>query len=245
MIKVLVNGARGKMGQEVARTVERENELALVGQADMDDKLEDAIWFTNPDVVVDFTHHSVVKNNAIRILNSKCHAVIGTTGLSDADLAEINDLAQTQQRGVLVCPNFAIGAVLMMRCAAEIAKYMPSVEIIELHHDRKGDAPSGTALKTIDMIHRSNPYVNGNGTNTLETELIPGARGGRRHNIPVHSVRLPGFVAHQEVIFGGVGQTLSIRHDSISRESFMPGVIIGIRKVVHITGLVYGLETIL
>ena len=245
MLKVLVNGAHGKMGQEVVRAIEQETDMTLVGQSDRDDKIEDAIWFSHPDVVVDFTHHTVVKSNAIRILNSKCHAVVGTTGLSESDLAELDELAKGHNVGVLVCPNFAIGGVLMMKYAAEISKYMPSVEIIEMHHDKKGDAPSGTALKTADMIYRANPYINSTFQSHLETEIVKGARGGKKYNIPIHSVRLQGYVAHQEVLFGGLGQTLSLRHDSISRESFMPGVILGVRKVSSLHGLVYGLENIL
>jgi len=245
MIKVLVNGSRGKMGQTVINAVEMEDDLKLVGQSDIDDKIEDAIWFTHPEVVVDFTHPSHVKSNILRILNSACHAVVGTTGLTSDDLNEIDILAREKGKGVIVCPNFAIGAVLMMKAAAEISKYMPAVEIIEFHHDKKADAPSGTSIKTAEMILKSNPYINNASNRVQEIELIPGARGGVKDRIHIHSVRLPGYVAHEEVIFGGLGQTLTIRHDSISRESFMPGVIMSIRKVVDTIGLIYGLEHIL
>lgn len=245
MIKVLVNGSRGQMGQAVVKAVESEEDLKLVGQADVDDKLEDAIWYTHPDVVVDFTHPSCAKSNAIRILNSACHVVVGTTGLTQDDLAEIDGLARQKGKGAIVCPNYAIGAVLMMKAAAEISKYMPCVEIIELHHDRKADSPSGTSIKTAEMILKSNPYINNAMNRVQETETIPGARGGNKERIHIHSVRLPGFVAHQEVIFGGLGQTLTLRHDTISRESFMPGVILSVRKVVDTCGLTYGLENLL
>jgi 4-hydroxy-tetrahydrodipicolinate reductase len=246
MINVLVNGARGKMGQAVIAAVEAEEDLKLVGSADLDDKLEDVIWFTHPDVVVDFTHPSCVKNNIMRILNSECHVVVGTTGLSAEDLAEINDLARAKNKAAIICPNFAIGAVLMMKAAAEISKYMPAVEIIELHHDKKADAPSGTSLKTAEMILRSNPYINNPSHKIEETEFLAGARGGVKERIHIHSVRLPGYVAHQEVIFGGLGQTLTLRHDTISRESFMPGVVLAVRKAVDLSGgLVYGLEHLL
>ncbi|MFA5879271.1 MAG: 4-hydroxy-tetrahydrodipicolinate reductase [Candidatus Margulisiibacteriota bacterium] len=245
MVKILVNGAYGKMGQEVVKAIEKEEDLKLVGQADIDDKLEDAIWFTHPDVVVDFTSPLEVKNNVIRILNSKCNAIVGTTGLSSDDLEALNNLALENNLGLIICPNFAIGAVLMMKYAAEIAKYMPTCEIIEYHHENKLDAPSGTSLKTVEMITKNNPSINSNMHNKAETELLPGVRGGLKDRIPIHSVRLPGFIAHQEVIFGGKGQTLSLRHDTTSRESFMPGVILCIRKVTQIKGLVYGLENLL
>lgn len=245
MIKVLVNGALGKMGQQVVSSMKGEQGLTLVGQSDKDDKIEDKIWFSNPDVVVDFTHPSCVKDNVSRILKSECNAVVGTTGLTEEDLKDLSALAEKKNLGLIICPNFAIGAVLMMKCASEIAKYMSTVEIIELHHDKKADAPSGTALKTADMIYNQNHSINSGFKSTKTTEILPGARGGVRHSISIHSIRLPGLVAHQEVIFGGLGQTVTIRHDSISRESFMPGVMMCIRKVVSIKGLVFGLENLL
>jgi len=170
---------------------------------------------------------------------------VGTTGLSPDDLSELNTLALENNLGLIVCPNFAIGAVLMMKCAAEVAKYMPTCEIIEYHHENKLDAPSGTSLKTVEMIVKNNPSINSANHNKTETELVPGARGGLKDRIPIHSVRLPGFIAHQEVIFGGRGQTLTIRHDTTSRESFMPGVLLSIRKADQVKGLVYGLENLL
>jgi 4-hydroxy-tetrahydrodipicolinate reductase len=245
MIKILVNGARGKVGVEIVKAVQKETDLKLVGEADVDDKLKDKIWFEKPDVVVDFTHPNVVKENVKTILEAGCHAVVGTTGLREEDLAELGMLAKEKNKGLIVCPNFAIGAVLMMKYAAEIGKYMPTVEIIELHHDKKVDSPSGTAIKTAEMIQSNNKYINHTLNNREEKELYEGARGAKVKGIPIHSVRLPGYVAHQEVIFGGLGQTLTLRHDTISRESFMPGVIIAVRKVVGIKGLVYGLENLL
>jgi 4-hydroxy-tetrahydrodipicolinate reductase len=156
--------------------------------------------------------------NVKTILENGCHAVVGTTGLTAKDLEEIKKLCAKNEVNCVVAPNFAIGAVLMMKFATEAAKYLPQAEIIELHHDKKLDAPSGTALKTAEMMGKK---------------------------IPIHSVRLPGLVAHQEVIFGGVGQTLTIRHDTINRESFMPGVLLAIHKVKKLKGLVYGLEQLL
>jgi len=225
-IKVLVNGSRGKMGSETVKAILKEADMELVGQADLGDNLAKSIKTTKTEVVVDFTNPSSVMENVRTILNSKAHAVVGTTGLTSDNLAEIKKLCEKNKVNCVVAPNFAIGAVLMMKFAKEAAHYMPQVEIIELHHDKKVDAPSGTALKTAEMI-------------MAERE------GVKMQKVPIHSVRLQGLVAHQEVIFGGLGQTLTVRHDSISRESFMPGVVLAVRKVKALKGLVYGLENLL
>jgi len=223
-IKVIVNGAKGKMGKETSKAVLKEADLELVAQLDLGDNLAEAIKKQSADVVVDFTHPDSAMSNASIILNNGAHAVIGTTGLTDENLEELHALCKKNKVNCLVAPNFAIGAVLMMQFAKEAAKHMGHSEIIELHHDKKVDKPSGTAIKTVKLMKESL---------------------GDNAEIPVHSVRLPGLVAHQEVIFGGVGQTLRIRHDSISRTSFMPGVIMAIRKVRGLKGFVYGLENIL
>jgi 4-hydroxy-tetrahydrodipicolinate reductase len=217
-IKVLVNGARGKMGSETVKAVLKETDLELVGQADLGNNLAEMIKELKPEVIVDFTTPTTALKNTKMILENGCHAVIGTTGLTQDDLGEISKLCAKYKVNCVVAPNFAVGAVLMMKFAKEASHYMPQVEIIELHHDKKLDAPSGTALKTAEMIGKK---------------------------VPIHSVRLPGLVAHQEVIFGGVGQTLTIRHDTINRESFMPGVLMAVRKVKKVKGLVYGLENLL
>ncbi len=243
MIKVLINGASGKMGMEAVKAVGREPDLALVGAAGRKDRLDQLIQTVKPDVVVDLTHPSVVVENTRTILENGAHAVIGTTGLTPRDLDTLGKLAHSKSVGLLVCPNFAIGAVLMMKFAAEASKYMPKVEIIEYHHDQKADAPSGTAIKTAEWISVANPQVN---AQLLDEVLsVAGVRGGVVGLVPIHSVRLPGFVASQEVILGALGQTLKIRHDTINRDSFMPGVILSIRKVIALRGLVYGLEHIL
>jgi len=218
MIKVIVNGAKGKMGQEVVKAIQKEADLALVGQTDLGDDLAKAIKATQAEVVVDFTHPRSVMENVRTILENGAHGVIGTTGLTKENLEEIKKLCEKNKVSCLVAPNFAIGAVLMMQFAKEAIKYFPQAEIIEMHHESKADKPSGTALKTMEAMGKE---------------------------VPIHSVRLPGLVAHQEVIFGGLGQTLTIRHDSLSRESFMPGVMLAIRKVKTLNGLVYGLEKIL
>jgi len=218
MTKVIVNGAKGKMGMEAVKAIQKEGDLELVGQTDLGDNLAQTIKKTGAEVVVDFTLPISAMENIRSILNSGAHGVIGTTGISENDLKEIKVLCEKNKVNCLVAPNFAVGAVLMMRFAKEAIKYMPNAEIIEFHHETKLDKPSGTAVKTAHLMGK---------------------------DVPIHSVRLPGLVAHQEVIFGGLGQTLTIRHDSLSRESFMPGVIMAVRKVKELKGLVYGLENLL
>ncbi|MFC1770258.1 4-hydroxy-tetrahydrodipicolinate reductase [Candidatus Margulisiibacteriota bacterium] len=243
MIKVLVNGAHGRMGTHSVNAINDDQDLLLVAQTDIHDDLTQVIKKKKPDVVLDFTQPASVKENTKKILAENCRAVIGTTGLKDSDLTEIKKIAYTNKIGILVVPNFAIGAVLMMKFATIAAKYMPRVEIIEKHHDKKIDAPSGTAIKTADLINEANPNINKQ--KLEEKELISKVRGGLKNKIPIHSVRLPGFVAAQEVIFGGLSQVLTIKHDTLDRESFMPGVVLAIKKVMDINRLVYGLENIL
>lgn len=203
MINVAVSGAAGRMGQTVCDAVEGAEDMALVGRADplLDAALADVLG--DADVVVDFSTPDSALGNARLCVEAGVHCVMGTTG------ADFSSLEGVGTANLLVAPNFAIGAVLMMELAQRVAEHMPECEIIELHHDRKLDAPSGTAARTAELVR---------------------AAGGNVHE-PIHSVRLPGLVAHQEVIFGGPGQTLSIRHDSVDRASFMPGVLLAIRKV--------------
>lgn len=242
-IKVLVNGAKGKMGSETVKAISNATDLDLVGQLDLGDDLAKGIKATEAEVVVDFTHPSAAMKNVKTILENKAHAIVGTTGLSEGNLAEIKKLCGRNKVNCIVAPNFAIGAVLMMKFAREASHYMPEVEIIELHHDQKADAPSGTAIKTAQLILEDRKNVKRKGPKTIEK--IKNARGGEMKGIHIHSVRLQGFVAHQEVIFGGLGQTLRIKHDTINRESFMPGVVMAVRKVRKVKGLVYGLENLL
>jgi len=218
MIRVAVSGAAGKMGEEVCRAVEGADDMELTGRADprLDTSLAEVL--PDADVVVDFTRPDTALENARQCLEASVHCVMGTTG------ADFDQLAGVGSANLFVAPNFAIGAVLMMEAAKLAAPHMPEVEIVELHHDRKLDAPSGTAARTASLIREA---------------------GGNVHE-PIHSVRLPGLVAHQEVIFGGLGQTLSIRHDSISRESFMPGVLLAVRRVGSLQkSPAYGLEQFL
>jgi 4-hydroxy-tetrahydrodipicolinate reductase len=262
-IKVAVNGALGNMGKTVIRAVAAEPELELVAAIDINGDgsdigpiagigqlhihvtkdLTDTLREVNPDVIIDFTSPFTVMQNIEIALMHHVRPVVGTTGITKEDLEKIKSWSKTYKTSALIAPNFAIGAVLMMLFAAQAAKYMPEVEIIEFHHDKKIDSPSGTAIKTAEMIlkARSHQVIR----SIDELEKVPGARGGNMEGIHLHSVRLPGYVAHQEVIFGGIGQTLTIRHDSIDRTSFMPGVILSTKEVMKHDGVIYGLENIL
>ncbi len=259
MIDVLVTGAAGKMGREVVKALATADGMRVVAAVDpgyagksIDDgalgeiecvgELSAAIADTHPHVMVDFTHPDAVETNVRTALAAGVDCVVGTTGLSPERLAA---LAADAPAGtcLFVAPNFAIGAVLMMRFAAEAARYLPHVEIIELHHDLKADAPSGTAMRTAALVAAARAEAPG--TPGRETEIAQGARGALVADVTVHSVRLPGLVAHQEVLFGGQGQTLSIRHDSIDRTSFMPGVVLAVRGVGDRSGLVVGLEALM
>ena len=212
-------------------------------QTDLGDDLIARIKASQAQAVVDFTTAAVAFENTRKILEAGVHPVVGTSGLLAEQVAELQQLAEDKGIGGLIAPNFAIGAVLLMKYAQDAAKYLPDVEVIELHHNRKADAPSGTAVKTAQLIAEARKEI----PKALveEKELFEGARGSEVHGVRVHSLRLPGLVAHQEVIFGGTGETLTIRHDSIHRESFMPGVCLACRKVIGTQQLFYGLEHLL
>lgn len=263
MIRVMVSGAYGKMGREVLKAVHKDVQLSVVGAVDIKsefddvgeligvgkigvnvgDDLQTVITETKPQVMVDFTApEAVMPNIRTAIKNGVC-PVIGTTGLSPNDVNEVRELCTRYHVNAIIAPNFSVGAVLMMQLSVEAAKFFPHVEIIELHHDQKLDAPSGTAIRTAELIAEKRGQMKQGHPN--EVEKLTGARGGEYEGIRLHSVRLPGYVAHQEVIFGGLGQTVTIRHDSISRESFMPGVVLACKRVLTVDGLVYGLENIL
>ncbi|HIU64483.1 MAG TPA: 4-hydroxy-tetrahydrodipicolinate reductase [Candidatus Avacidaminococcus intestinavium] len=258
MLRVLVNGALGRMGCEVVKTVLNAEDMELVGAVDctpelchiagkqitVTDNLASALEKTKPDIVVDFTRPNVVMANLRIILQHKVNAVVGTTGFTPEDLAELDLLAQENQTGILIAPNFALGAILMMKMACEAAKYFPQVEIIELHHDQKLDAPSGTAVLTAQKLAevRGSNIQQGHPN---EVERLAGARGANFEGMRIHSVRLPGFVASQEIIFGSSGETLKIRNDSINRECYMPGVMLGCHKIIGVKGLIYGLDKLL
>lgn len=262
-IRVAVAGAAGRMGRAAVRAIARQSDLVLVaaigrtnglgrdagevaGAGPLDvsvtPNFPDALG-TGPEVLVDFSPGAAAVEHARAAVPAGVSPVIGGTGMTAQQITELTALCEMHGVGAVIAPNFALGAVLMMEFARQAARYFPHAEIIELHHDRKRDAPSGTAVKTASLIAAARgaapvPAVN-------EEELVAGARGGRAEGIPVHSVRLPGLVAHQEVIFGGPGQTLTVRHDSINEESFMPGMLMAVRRVRALPGLVYGLEKLL
>ena len=241
MIKVAVLGSRGRMGSEVVKAVNEAKDLELVAELDLGDSL-DTLVSAGAQVVVDFTTPDSVMANLEFVISKNIHAVIGTTGFDDARIAKIKSLLSTSKSGVLIAPNFAIGAVLMMEFATKAAKYFESAEIIELHHPNKVDAPSGTAARTAELMSAARKEAGLSAGPDATTTSLDGARGATVGQIPVHSVRLRGLVAHQEVLLGGIGETLTIRHDSIDRVGFMPGVLLGVRQVVNHPGLTFGLE---
>ena len=262
MIRVGVIGACGRMGLMVCKTVAETDDLALVAAVDrsrvgqgigqmighpevdapVSDEL-DRLLQAEVDVAIDFTHPEVVMDDVRWCISHAVHLVVGTTGITETDLREIAELLSDEghESNVIVAPNFALGAVLMQRFAAQAARYFPAVEIIELHHDQKVDAPSGTAIATVRRIQEDR----GEAWHGPPAESLEGVRGGDVDGVRIHSIRLPGLVAHQEVIFGGQGQTLTIRHDSTDRSSFMPGVLMAARAAMTRKGLTVGLEPLL
>ena len=245
MIKVAVLGARGRMGSEVVKAVTDATDCELVAALDQGDSL-DALVTSGAQVVVDFTTPDVVMGNLEFLVKNNIHAVVGTTGFSNDRIEQINIwLAGNPKAGILIAPNFAIGAVLMMEFAEKAAKYFESAEIIELHHPNKVDAPSGTAARTAALIADARKQANLSAMPDATTTSLDGARGALVGDVPVHSVRLRGLIAHQEVLFGGLGETLTIRHDSLDRAGFMPGVLLGVRQISSHPGLTVGLEKLM
>ena len=241
-IRVAVLGAKGRMGAEACKAISESKDLELVAQIDLGDSL-DLLVTSATQVVVDFTHPDAVMKNLEFAITHGINVVVGTTGFDEAKLAQIKSwLANQPKVGALIAPNFGLGAVLMMQFAAKASKYFDSVEIIELHHPNKADAPSGTATRTAEMITEARRSVKKEAMPDATTSALDGARGAVVGEVPVHSVRLRGLVAHQEVILGDLGETLTIRHDSIDRTGFMPGVLLGIRNVISHPGLTFGLE---
>lgn len=265
-VRVAVVGACGRMGREVVKGILNRPDFQLVAAVDVREVGKDigeiigsqpigvpvssdlvaALKESNAQVAVDFTHPSVVFENVRKTIECGVAPVVGTTGWTQEKVKAIDRLAKRKEVPAIIAPNFAIGAVLMMKFAMEAAKYFDKVEIIELHHDGKADAPSGTALRTAELILRSRgkPFPEPKVKNP--EVFLEGALGGEMNGIRIHSVRLPGLVAHQEVIFGTTGQVLTIRHDSLSRESFIPGVLLAVEKVLSLpSGVVFGLENLL
>lgn len=254
-IKIAVGGPRGKMGSEAVKMIAAEAQFELVAVVDKKDDMNgeckvpvfyDAISCfeqIDVDVYVDLTVPHIGYNYTKAALEHKIHAVVGTSGFTDEEIATLSELANKNKVGCVIAPNFAVGAVLMMMFSKMAAKYFPDVEVIEKHHDNKVDAPSGTAVKTVDIIQEERASKQQG--HPEEVEMIPGARGANIDGIRVHSVRLPGLVAHQEVIFGSKSQLLTIKHDSFHRESFMDGLKLAIEETVKLEKLVYGLEHVM
>jgi 4-hydroxy-tetrahydrodipicolinate reductase len=242
MVRVLVNGAKGKMGSESVRAITQHPALTLVGETNRGDDLTSVIQEARAEVVVDFTAASSGFENTKKILLSGCRPVIGTSGFQAEQVSQLRSLAEERGLGGLIAPNFALGAVLMMKFAQQAAAYLPNIEIVELHHDRKEESPSGTALRTAELIDEGRRVAV---TLPVDKPIIPGARGAHLHDVAIHSIRLPGLVAHQQVLCGGEGESLTIRHDSLNRTSFMAGVCLACEKAPGLNTLVYGLEHLL
>ena len=241
-IKVAVLGAKGRMGAETVKAISAAPDLSLVAQIDLGDSIEQ-ITSNGAQVVIDFTHPESVMKNLEFAINNGIHVVVGTTGFDDRRLSEVKKwLASNPKVGAVIAPNFGLGAVLMMQFAAKAAKYFESVEIVELHHPEKADAPSGTASRTAELITEARKNSQRPAMPDKTSSGLDGARGAKVGDVPVHSVRLRGLVAHQEVLLGDQGETLSIRHDSIDRSGFMPGVLLAVREVIKRPGLTFGLE---
>lgn len=248
MIKVAVCGSNGRMGQEVVKMVKETPDLQLIATVDIDNAdyktIDEACKNSEIDVLVDFTNPDSVYKNAMACLNNGVRPVIGTTGLSDEQIEELKKVTSEKGIGCFIAPNFSTGAVLMMEFAKKASRYFDNAEIIELHHNQKKDAPSGTAVKTAKMMsEEKDSFTNGN---CPEKELIDGSRGGNSYsNIHIHSVRMPGYMASQEVLFGSDGQILTIRHDSSNRACYMPGVRMAVEYIAKHDEFVWGLENIL
>ena len=241
-IKVGVLGAKGRMGATTVAAINESSDLELVAALDIGDEINQLVA-SGAQVVVDFTHPDSVMKNLDFAINHGISVVVGTTGFNSEKLATVVGwLDANPGVGALIAPNFGLGAVLMMQFAAQASKYFESVEIIELHHPNKADAPSGTASRTAELITEARNSVNKGAMPDATSSGLAGARGAKVGDVPIHSVRLRGLVAHQEVVLGDTGETLTIRHDSIDRTGFVPGVLLGIRKVVATPGLTFGLE---
>lgn len=248
MINIAVCGSNGKMGQEVVKAINAAEDMTLVAQIDIFNgqfaTIKDAKESVKIDVLIDFTQPASIYENALYCLNNGIKVVIGTTGLTDSQIAELKKLSENNNTACLIAPNFSTGAVLLMKFAQMASKYFDNAEIIELHHNQKKDAPSGTAVKTALMMAEANEdFTTGN---CPEKETIEGSRGGVSYNnIHIHSVRMPGYIASQEVLFGSNGQILTIRHDSMNRECYMGGILLATRYVNKHSEFIYGLENIM
>ncbi|MEV8312087.1 4-hydroxy-tetrahydrodipicolinate reductase [Streptomyces flavidovirens] len=244
-LRVAVLGAKGRIGSEAVRAIEAADDMELVAALSRGDKLE-ALVEADAQVVVELTTPASVMGNLDFCVRHGIHAVVGTTGWTDERLAQLRSwLATFPETGVLIAPNFSIGAVLTMKFAQQAAPYFESVEVVELHHPNKADAPSGTATRTAQLIAAARAEAGSAPQPDATTTALDGARGADVDGVPVHAIRLRGLLAHQEVLLGGEGETLTIRHDSLHHSSFMPGILLGARRVVTTPGLTFGLENFL
>lgn len=241
-IKVLVNGAAGRMGQTTVKFIREDKTLDLVGETHGKDDLKKSIISSKADIVIDFTNASVVYENTKNIILAGAHPVIGTSGLVSEQITELQKLCAEKNLGGIIAPNFCIAALLMMRFAEQAAHYFPECEIIETHHDKKLDAPSATAIKSAELIssaRKTQPSLK------KVHETLDGARGAVKNQVPIHALRLPGFLAKQDILFGHLGGNLTITHETIDRNAYMPGVLLACKKVMSLKKLVYGLESFL
>ena len=245
-IRVIVNGAQGRMGKQAVAAINDTSDLTLVAAIGRQDDLAATIKREQAEVVVDLTQPYCVYENCKTIIEHRCSPVVGTSGLTEEQITDLTARCSEVQLGGVIAPNFSLGAVLMMQCAKLIGRYLADVEIIEAHHPQKLDAPSGTAVKTAQMISRENPEINSrvNAVTVAKTDTSP-ARGENHFGIPVHSMRLPGIVAAQTVYFGGQGETLTLQHQSLDRASFMPGLLLACQQAPKLDRLHYGLEHLL
>jgi len=243
-IRVHVHGAKGKMGSAASAAIEAAEDLSLCGQSGRTDDFKRALERSRPEVVVEFTVPDAAESNLRTILNYGAHAVSGTTGVSSSVASELGALADSCGLGCLLAPNFCLGVILMQRFSKTAARWFDDVEIVEMHHEHKLDAPSGTSLHTARLIAQAagRPLNRGR---PREHQPLAGARGARCGDISIHSLRLPGLIAHQEVLFGATGQRLSIRHDCVDRLAFMPGILLAIRRIADFRGLVDSLDHLL
>jgi len=240
--RVIVNGAQGKMGRLACETINNHPAFQLVAELGRGDNLQQSIIDTQAQIVVELTRADCVYENSLIIINNKAHPVIGASGLLPPQVEHLQTLSAEKKWGGIIVPNFSIGAILMMHFAAIAARFLPEVEIVEAHHQQKLDAPSGTAMKTAEMIDAARRDKK----NALPLKaLIAGARGAHHCNVNIHSLRLPGILAQQQVIFGSLGETLTLTHNSIDRSSFMPGLLLACEQVQHLDKLYYGLEYLL
>lgn len=240
--RIIVNGAQGNMGTLACETIRNHPDFELVGELTHRDNLQDVIRVTKADIVIDFTRADCVYENCLTVIECGAHPVIGTTGLLDAQIQGLKERCDEHRLGGIIVPNFSIAAVLMMRFAEESARFFSEVEIVEAHHQRKLDSPSGTAMKTAEMIAKARRAKK---NDLALREIIPGARGCTYHDINIHSMRLPGLIARQQVIFGSQGETLTLTHESIDRVAYMPGLILACQRVQQLDSLYYGLECLL